>query len=230
MAVVRSLALSTGRMKILTISDIVDRLVYSERIVDRFGDVDLILSCGDLPAHYLDYIVSMLNKPLYYVFGNHGPQPAMPGQEPEGPAGCENIDGRVIDYQGLLIAGFEGSMRYNQNARYQYTDREMGWKISRLAPRLIWNKLRHGRYVDIMIAHAPPQGIHDESDLCHRGFRSFVRFLERYRPAYMIHGHVHLQFPLREQRTHYQDTTVINTYGYQVIEIDIPLPTVRDRG
>jgi uncharacterized protein len=209
-------------MKILTISDTVDRLVYSERIVDRFGDVDLILSCGDLPAHYLDYIVSMLNKPLYYVFGNHGPQPVAPDQEPPGPAGCENIDGRVVNHQGLLIAGFEGSMRYNQNVRYQYTEREMGQKVRRLAPRLIWNKWRHGRYLDILITHAPPLGIHDEPDLCHCGFRSFVRFLDRYQPAYMIHGHVHLRFPLREQCTVYGPTTIINTYGYQVIEIDIP--------
>jgi uncharacterized protein len=214
-------------MKILTISDTVDPLVYSDRIVDRFGDVDVILSCGDLPAHYLDYIVSMLNKPLYYVFGNHAPQPITPGGEPEGPAGCENVDNRVVNYQGLLVAGFEGSMRYNRNARYQYTDSEMCWKILKLAPRLAWNKLRHGRHVDIMIAHAPPLGIHDEGDLCHRGFGSFVCFLDRYRPVYMIHGHIHLRLPSQKNCTVYKSTTIINTYGHQVIEIDIPPRSTR---
>jgi Icc-related predicted phosphoesterase len=82
------------------------------------------------------------------------------------------------------------------------------------------NKLRYGRYLDILITHAPPEGIHDQTDRCHQGFRAFVTFMERYRPAYLIHGHVHLYKPNANSDTKYQDTRVLNTYGYRTLKID----------
>ena len=210
-----------GPVKILTISDKVDPLIYSERIRDRFEDVDLVLSCGDLPGYYLDYIVSMLNKPLYYVFGNHGPQD-MDQRTMDGWAGCTNLDTRVVNHQGLLIAGLEGSMRYNRRERYQYTEFQMGDKIRRMLPALVWNRLRWGRYLDVLITHAPPCGIHDAGDLCHRGFKSFLRFMDWFSPRYLIHGHMHLYMPNQPTRTIYKRTEVINTYGYRLLEIEVP--------
>jgi uncharacterized protein len=74
--------------------------------------------------------------------------------------------------------------------------------------------------VDILITHAPPLGIHDGADLCHRGFAVFLGFMDRYKPRYLIHGHTHL-YRLDAQRvTHYGETIVLNAYGYQIIEID----------
>lgn len=58
-------------MKILCISDATDPLVYSENIVSRYGDVDLIIAAGDLNLKYYEFIISSLNKPLFFVFGNH---------------------------------------------------------------------------------------------------------------------------------------------------------------
>lgn len=62
----------------------------------------------------------------------------------------------------------------------------------------------------------------------HTGFKSYVGFLNRFRPAYLIHGHVHLRFPKQERLTVYRQTTVLNAYGYQVLEIDIPPNAVSD--
>jgi Icc-related predicted phosphoesterase len=89
-----------------------------------------------------------------------------------------------------------------------------------LVPSLIWNRLFYGRYLDILITHAPPQGIHDQPDRCHQGFRAFVTLMERFRPRYLIHGHVHVYSPMETIETVYKDTTVINTYGYRILEID----------
>jgi predicted phosphodiesterase len=58
-------------MKILCISDETDPLIYSKNIASRYGDVDLVLAAGDLPLKYYEFIISSLNKPLYFVFGNH---------------------------------------------------------------------------------------------------------------------------------------------------------------
>ena len=210
-------------MKILAISDKVDDLVYSPAIKHLFGDVDVVLGCGDLPFYYLEFIVTMLGGPLFYVIGNHGPEVKKryePEHRWEYPGGCENVDGRVARYRKLLVAGLEGSMRYNDTPHFQYSEHEMARKVWRLAPSLVLNKLLYGRYLDVLITHAPPEGIHDKPDLCHRGFRSLLTFMERFRPRYLIHGHVHVYSPQEATETVYRHTTVINTYGYRTLEID----------
>ncbi|RKX70825.1 MAG: hypothetical protein DRP60_15395, partial [Spirochaetes bacterium] len=58
-------------MKILSVADHVDPLVYSQNIKNRFREIDCVLGAGDLDISYYEYIVSCLNKPLYFVFGNH---------------------------------------------------------------------------------------------------------------------------------------------------------------
>jgi Icc-related predicted phosphoesterase len=89
-----------------------------------------------------------------------------------------------------------------------------------MAPRLLWNRLRHGRYLDILITHAPPFGIHDGPDLCHRGFRAFLTFMRWFRPRYLIHGHKHVYRPDEVTQTSYHQTEVINTYGYRILEMN----------
>ena len=209
-------------MKILAISDHVDERIYSPAVVDRFGDVDLVLSCGDLPLYYLEYVVTLLRVPLLYVNGNHTPviETSYSGEEKREPGGCESVDERVLMVNGLAIGGLEGSLRYTPQGRYQYTEWQMRRKMWRMAPRLWLNRLRHGRYLDVLITHAPPFGIHDADDLCHTGFRAFLSFMNHYRPRYLIHGHIHLYNPSDTRVTRYGATMVLNAYGFQVLEID----------
>ena len=210
-------------MKILTISDRVDEVLYSTALRRAFGDVDIVLSCGDLPYYYLEFIVTMVGGPLFYVIGNHAPEIRGRGENPEKwqyPKGCENIHGRVVRYRNLTIAGLEGSLRYNNNPYFQYSEREMALKVWQLAPWLVINKLLHGRYLDILITHAPPYGIHDAADRCHTGFRAFRAFMERFRPQYLIHGHVHLYGPNQIAQTRYCSTMVVNSYGYHSLDIE----------
>jgi len=207
-------------VKILTVSDVVDRKLYNVAFRENFQDIDLILSCGDLPFYYLDFLLTSLNVPLYYVFGNHHTKPMITngGELVHQPDGAVNLDMRIVEYRGLLIGGLEGCMLYNYGPK-QYTERQMRRKIRRMWFALWLNKQFKGRYLDILITHAPPTGIHDEPDPCHRGFDSFRRFIERYRPRYFIHGHTHRYGREKAWQTDYQDTTVINTAGYHVLEI-----------
>ena len=58
-------------MRLLCIADHVDPLIYSTGLKERYGKVDLVLSAGDLTLGYYDFIISTLNRPLFFVFGNH---------------------------------------------------------------------------------------------------------------------------------------------------------------
>ncbi len=210
-------------MKILALSDQVVELIYSPRVKDRFGDVKLVLGCGDLPAYYLEYVVSTLNVPFLHVPGNHDLPTSGPGwvcqPRAELPLDCGNLDGRIVEEQGLLLAGLGGSVRYRPDGDHQYTQAEMRRRALALAPRLWMNRVRHGRALDLLITHSPPQGIHDGMDPAHVGFAAFNRFIARFRPRYLLHGHSHVWRRDTIVTTQVGATTVVNVCPYRVIEI-----------
>ncbi len=219
-------------MKILCVSDQIDPLVYSSRIKDRFGDVDLVVSAGDLPMDYLGFIVSTLNKPLLFVFGNHNldeysyyrpdfddafrPKDATERYN-AGLSGAIHIGTKLKREAGLIFAGLGGSIKYNKG-RNQFSDLEMYFEIFKLLPGLFLNRIFRGRYLDILLTHAPPLGIHDKSDKCHQGFKAFLWFMRRFKPRYLVHGHIHL-YDLNDVReTRYGETLVVNAYSHYLID------------
>jgi uncharacterized protein len=199
-------------MKILSISDVELNYLYSTQIVDRFGDVDLIISCGDLPNHYLEYITTMINRPLYYVFGNHTQNIDLNKQIPHGGT---NIHGKTFrDSSGLVLAGIEGCNRYNYGP-YQYSQAEMWLFALNLAIPLMVNHLLYGRYLDVLVTHAPPWKIHDMDDLPHRGIKAFNWLIRVFKPRIHLHGHIHVYRQDTQTITLVNKTQVINTYGFR---------------
>jgi hypothetical protein len=208
--------------KILSLSDKQVDSIYSSQVKERFGDVDLILGCGDLAYYYLEFVVSMLDVPLYYVRGNHSSQVEYTITGPKmHPHGGSDLHRRVVNHNGLILAGIEGSLRYRQGP-FQYTQTEMWGHVLRIVPRLIINRALHGRYLDIFISHAPPWGIHDKPDLPHQGIKAFRWLLETFQPRYHFHGHIHVYRQGTQTVTQYQSTTVINTYGYVETQVKFP--------
>lgn len=220
-------------MKILCISDQIDPQVYSSNIKERFADIDLILSAGDLPLEYLDFIISTLNKPLLFVFGNHHTdklkyyksRTQYPFEQEEENyknymgCGAVYIGSRVAIEGKYIFAGFGGSMRYNKGAN-QFTDFQMVREVVKIIPNLLWNRLFRGRYVDILLTHAPPKGIHDKEDICHRGFKIFTWFMKKFKPKFLVHGHVHLYDLCEARCSKYERTTVVNAFSHYVIELE----------
>ncbi len=196
-------------MKILALSDEVVPLIYSPAVRERFGDVDLIVGCGDLPASYLEYVVTQLNVPLVYVPGNHDADEYCI-------QGGESVDGRWTKMNGVSIAGLGGSRRYKPLGKHQYTEDEMFARTARL---LLTSRMA-GRHVDVFLAHAAPLGVHDGPDHVHAGFRAFHTFLRVGKPRIMLHGHTHLQRNLETTLTPLYGTQVINVYPYRVVELE----------
>jgi Icc-related predicted phosphoesterase len=202
------------QVRILSLSDIHIDAIYSSWICTRFKDIDLIIGCGDLAYYYLEFIVSMLNKPLYYVRGNHASvvEYSTTGEKTH-PHGGVDLHRKVEMNSGLIFAGIEGSLKY-RSAPYQYTQSEMWGHIFRLIPSLIKNRAVYGRYLDIFVTHAPPWGIQDKPDPPHQGIKAFRWFLEVFKPGYHFHGHIHLYRQDEIRMTKFINTSVINTYGY----------------
>jgi uncharacterized protein len=97
----------------------------------------------------------------------------------------------------------------------QYTEKEMSRSISRMRFAL-W---RNGA-PDIVVTHAPPRYLGDAEDPCHKGFKCYKRFIEKYSPSYFIHGHIHRQFEEEKDRVAVvNQTQVINSYGFFIFEI-----------
>lgn len=208
-----------GTVRILAVSDRVLDTLYSSTVRERITDVDLLIGCGDLPYYYLDFLTSAFDAPLVYVRGNHDkPQFGAEGQVWRNVRGGVNIHGRLVARHGIILAGLEGSMRYHPNAPLMYTESEMRMQIAQLVPRLLWNRRRFGRALDVLVTHSPPYGIHDRPDLPHNGFRVFLTFLKSFKPRLHLHGHIHLYRSDTTVETVYEQTTVINVYPYRLLD------------
>ncbi len=207
-------------MKILCISDKVEDLVYSTRAKDRFEDIDLVISCGDLPYYYLEFITDALQKPVYYVRGNHANKVEYSSSGPKTePMGCIDLHNQVMNLGGLLMAGFEGSLRY-KSGPFMYSQSQMWIQVFRMVPRLLLNRIRYGRYLDILVTHAPPFEVQDRNDLPHQGFKAFRWFLNTFKPALHFHGHIHLYANNDPWMVTFGHTRVINAYGFREVVVE----------
>jgi len=196
-------------VKLLLLSDVECRYLWDYYQPGRLDGIDLILSCGDLDAHYLSFLVTMGSAPLLYVHGNHD---AGYAQHP--PEGCDCIDGRLVTVGGLRILGLGGSMCYSGGA-HQYTEKQMARRLMRLWPRLLC-----AGGVDLVLTHAPARGLGDSDALSHRGFRCFHKLLDTFHPRYLVYGHVHMNYGMDIPRTiQHGETTLINAYERYILEI-----------
>ena len=199
-------------MRLLLISDEESPLYWDHYAPGRLDGIDLILSAGDLKPEYLSFLVTLGRAPVLYVCGNHD---GLYEQRP--PEGCECIDDKLVKINGLRILGLGGCQLYN-GGPHQYTERQMSRRVRRQSFALARN---HG--FDILLTHAPLRGYGDAENLTHRGFEAFFPLLDRYQPAYMIHGHIHERYTPRMERVHhYGNTTIINACGHYILDLPDP--------
>jgi hypothetical protein len=210
-------------LQILAVSDVVDQRIYSTSLSQRMPDIDIVIGCGDVPATYLEFLTDSLRRPVYYVLGNHAEELTRSGERghPRLPEGCIDLGGKVVTdpVHGLIMAGLPGSPRYSEQEPIQFTERQMLWMIARMAPRLIWNKFRHGRALDLLVTHSPPRGFNDRSDTAHQGFTSMLRFLSWFQPKYQVHGHIHIYDRSQPTTVDFLETEIINVYPYLQVDL-----------
>ena len=211
-------------MKLLAVSDEEVAWINSPRLSERCADVDLVISCSDLPNDYLEYIATTLNKPCYYVHGNHDTPPAQPDivtgkLRKTDPEGWLNLDLQRARLDDLRLAGLEGCHRYKPNAPYQYSQSDQWLRAFWLARKLAQGMARWGRGMDIMVTHAPLRDIHDGSDVAHHGFDAFNWLAKSFKPRLWLHGHQHRNYnPLQGGDTRLGETRIVNVHPYRILE------------
>lgn len=209
-----------GNVKILAVSDqVIDRM-YTLVSSGHFQDINLILGCGDLPYTYLEYIVTMLNVPMYYVPGNHDPEHDLRNKRSRAEGGS-NLDLAIDSHKKILLGGFGGCIRYRPDGINQYTQTEAYLRAFQMLPQLMLNRIKYGRALDILISHSPPYGIHDDiHDPAHHGLKALNWLIRVAKPRYLFHGHTHFyRNNLESQETLVGSTKVINVYPYKVLEV-----------
>ena len=225
-----------GTVRILAIADEIDDSLGPQTMASLRPNI--VVSCGDLPADYLEYIVTIANVPLLWVPGNHDPDydrmpketlSLLPIQIPFGPApiasrgdgllgptGCIPIDRHIVEEAGLAIGGLGGSVRYRKGPN-QFTQRQMRKRARRLELRARLHRPR-GR-LDVLVTHAPPLGVGDADDPAHQGFAAFHRVIDRLSPQVLLHGHVHPHGgPAPERRV--GRTKIVNAIPRRLIEVE----------
>lgn len=227
-------------MRILALADAQHPALYTHFERSRWPGVQLVLGCGDLPADYLDFVATSLGVPLVYVRGNHDER-----LHEDGHSLGDNADGKIINFGGLRILGFEGSAWYGGKG-IEYGERQTAWRVRRTFLTL-W--LNGG--VDIVISHAPPrlrpeeapaaelaEAVLDASspdryqyitpeagptDVAHRGFAAYRSLIRRFRPRLWLHGHTHLNYSRAARVRRLGSTLVVNAYQYVLFDLE-PLP------
>ena len=198
-------------MKILAIADQESPLLWDYFDKSYLEGIDLILSCGDLKPQYLSFLATFTQAPVLYVHGNHDDR-----YDETPPDGCICIEDKIYVHDGVRILGLGGSMRYKPGSN-QYTQSQMRWRV-----RKLWWSLTYRKGFDILLTHSPAYHFNDGEDLPHRGFEVFRTLLDKYKPAFFVHGHVHLNYGRQYSRlSSYNETQVINAYEKYIFEINV---------
>ncbi len=212
----------------LVVADEVDTGLWADAV--RSYSVDLVIGAGDLPFDYLEFLADALDRPCVFVPGNHDAdlggftestglllRAGFPARWP-GPRGGINADGRVVDVAGLRIAGLGGSIRYNSGPN-QWSQAQQARRARKLVRAACRRNRQDGGRVHVLLTHSPPRGLGDREDPAHQGFDCLHRTVEKLRPDWLLHGHIH---PHGEHLAEHRigPTRFRKVVGRQVIDFD----------
>jgi uncharacterized protein len=126
---------------------------------------------GDLEPAWTEGLAG-IDLPKFGVRGNHDAPEALEA------VGVEDLHLTSAELGGLRFAGFGGSPRYSPHGGNEWTEEEAEQMLARLPA------------ADVLLAHSPPEGVNDEpGDHVHRGSPALRAWVERNRPAWLLHGH-----------------------------------------
>lgn len=138
---------------------------------------------------------------------------------------------RIVGLGGSMGSGAEEGEMYPEED--EFTEEEMASRCSAVNRKLldlsIQDRLKSAfsgsssadnKPLGILLSHSPSFGHGDMEDLAHRGFDCFNRLIEKWKPAYHIYGHVHIEYGMFDREMdHPAGTKLINVCGMYMLEV-----------
>ncbi|MPL94022.1 hypothetical protein SDC9_40170 [bioreactor metagenome] len=208
------------KLRALVVSDHESEYIWDYFDASVFKGVDVIVSCGDLKAEYLSFLVTMIPAPLLYVRGNHDGR-----YEQNPPEGCIDLEEKPVVIKGVRFVGFGGCKCAKTEANH-YSERDMARRVKRTESLLTLQR----KGFDVLVTHAPAAGLGDGDDSFHEGFAAFRALIDRFQPRYHLHGHQHLSYSIGSKRViEYNQTTIVNGFNYYLMDMEFVPQTAKKK-
>lgn len=188
-------------IKILFIADTHNCLTYEKETLDQIKNTteyDYCILLGDHSAADLYEITKIIPKEkICGVLGNHDSWEKYKGYN------IENIDGKVININGVMVAGISGSFKYKNSNQYALYTHEESIEIA--------NNMEKA---DILVSHDKPF-IEKKYGDAHDGLKGITQYIYKNHIALHIHGHLHEN----TEEILKNGTKSIGVYKVKVLEI-----------
>ena len=153
-------------------------------------EYDVCLLLGDHSVGDVSTILKYVNQEkIYALLGNHD-------HDYIGKFNLKNLNGEIININGVKLLGIQGSYRYKPDDFPSFTQKES------------IEFLNDKEKVDILVSHDAPYGFSDRNDVAHQGLFGILYYLFKNKIPYCIHGHLHTPYE-REMK----NGTRVNCYN-----------------
>lgn len=160
-------------------------------------EFDICITLGDISGNDFEIIKKYIptNK-LYGIVGNHDSIDMLEQN------GITNINGQVIECNGVRIAAIMGSNRY-KSGDYGMLTQEECLELE-----------QNMKYADILVSHDKAY-IYDKHDNVHDGLKGITDYIYRNHIPLHIHGHLHEEY----EETLKNGTKSIGLYKIKLLEL-----------
>lgn len=157
-----------------------------EELLENFTlfELQAVIFLGDVSLRDIEILrayIPDLNEISYGVLGNHDNFGDLEK------AGIKNLDGQIVNINGLTFGGFGGSIKYKNSDAPLLTDEESLIKADNL------------ERVDIFITHDGPKN--ESKDVAHSGLLGITKYIFDKQPKYHFYGHLHKHIVTTERNT-----------------------------
>lgn len=186
-------------IKILAIADThgtLDKEKFEE-FIKYSNDYDIAVMIGDHYTRDIDIIIDNVDKSkLVGILGNHDYDYLSEYNIP-------NINGRILEVNGLKILGMQGSFKYKPVDFPSFTQEESV------------DFFDNFESVDILISHDTRFDPEKLNDPAHQGLIGITNYIYEKKIPYHIHGHIHDSY----HKELVNGTNEISVFGYEMINI-----------
>ena len=178
-------------MKFLVLSDMHGDFEKLDRLDEKFKAADAVIFGGDFskfksPETGLPAMEALCKKHdvIFSVIGNCDELNLLVESE----ARDINVEGSLVNHEGLFLAGSGGGTKFSGEAPFERTEEDLlsDLKIISNGEDGDWNNL-------ILVIHNPPKdtGCDKIKSGIHVGSQELRNFIEKYKPLAVVTGHIH---------------------------------------